>query len=292
MLKGFSILPSLFLACVFLPVCHAIGWSVPPIQIGDRKSYSSVRNLANCVGYSTSKDDIVVVVVKSGQKQQSQRLDLHVIDSESNVLRSLHDTSGEQMFMFTNLNNPVQLDDANSLPTNLKRGASQPASYDQLMSSYEGKSYLYICFDNIYTDKSWSFRKQHRDVSFQISIRNITTLKETNYNKLAKHFNKILNVDEVGADANNEYTAEFKESDFVNAMNSLHAEMTHVLSELDAAQNNIHALVDHQKLLRDANESIFESYTKAWCLLIFCMCAFSACQLFYYKCYFAKRKII
>lgn len=273
-------------------MCYAIGLSVPPIPIDDHKSYSSVRNLANCVGYSTSKDDIVIVVVKSGQKQRSQRLDVHVFDSESNNLRSLHDTSGEQMFMFTNLNNPVQFDDTSSRSSNHRRGTSQPNSYNQLMSSFEGKSYLYICFDNIYTDKSWSFQKQNRDVTFHVSIRNITTLKETNYNKLAKHFNKIPNADNVDVNAQNEYKAEFKESDFESSMNSLQSELNHVLSELDAAQNNIKTLVDHQKLLRDANETIFESYTKSWLLLIFCICAFSAFQLIYYKCYFAKRKLI
>lgn len=291
MLKDFLLLPTLLLLHA-LPVCYAIGLSVLPIRIDDHKSYSSVKNLANCIGYSTSKDDIITIVVKSGQKQQSQMLDLHVIDSDSNTLRSLHDISGEQMFMFTNLNNPIQLEDVSTKPPSGKRGAANSDSYNQLMSSFEGKSYLYVCFDNIYTDKSWSFQKQSRDVTFSISIRNITTLKETNYNKLAKHFNKIPNPDNVNTNAENEFKADFKESDFENSMNSLQSELEHVLNELDAAQNNIRTLVDDQKLLRDANEDIFESYTKAWLLLIICICAFSAFQLLYIKLYFAKRKII
>lgn len=288
MLKALFNLPSLLFALLLLPLCHAIGLSIPPIRIDDRKSYSSLKNLANCVGYTTSKDDIVVVLLKSGQKQQSQMLDLHVFDSESNILRSLHDTSGEQMFMFTNLNNPVQFEDEKSLPS---KRESEQNSINNLLPA-RGESYLYICFNNIYTDKSWSFHKQHRDVSFQVSIRNITTLKETNYNKLAKHFNKILNMKQINVNSNNEFRSDFKESDFEDAMNSLHAEMGHVRDELDAAQSKINTLVDHQKLLRNANEDIFESYTKSWALLIICMCAFSACQLIYYKCYLTKRKII
>lgn len=282
------------LACIvvflaFFRLCLALGMSVPPVQVGDRRRYSSLDNLLNCVGYSTMKDDIIIVRVKSGDRQISQLLNLHVFDSEGNQLRTLHDTAGEQMFMFTNLNNPTQLNDES--PEKLINRKDTGNSYSDLLSPNQGKSYVYICFDNIYTDKSWSFQKQHRDVSFQILIRNMTTLKETNYNTLAKHFN-LKNLDEVDLNNNDEFVMDFTETDFENAMNSLHSELQHVLNELKLAENNINTLVDHQKLLRNANETIFESYTKSWLLLIICICAFSVIQLIYYKCYLTRRKII
>ena len=72
--------------------------------MGDQKRCSSPRNLANCVSYITSKDDIITVNIKAGETIASQELNLNVFDSKKNILRSLTDLAHDQVVMFTNLN--------------------------------------------------------------------------------------------------------------------------------------------------------------------------------------------
>lgn len=266
---------------LWIPNCLAIGMSIPPVVTGDHKKYSSLSNLMNCISYRTFKDDIILVIINSGDRIASQQLNLNVFDSENNILRSMEDMADEQTFMFTNLNNPVQL------------SANKPRDdYDDLMSVHSGKSYVYICFDNIYFDKSWSFQKRSRDLLMQVAIRNITSLKETNYNKFAKYFNQVKNPSDSDVNENNEFQLDFNEQDFEKAMAQLQTLLNEVSEELRSTEGIINLLMDNEYRLRDVNEAIYEDYTRTSIFLIACICIFGLCQIIYYRCYFSRKNLI
>lgn len=254
---------------------------------GDQKKYSSLNNLMNCISYRTFKDDIILVTVNSGDRIASQQLNLKVFDSENNVLRFMEDMVEEQTFMFTNLNNPKQI--LNIKDVNPKKARD---NYDDLMNVHSGKSYIYVCFDNIYFDKSWSFQKHSRDVQLQVAIRNMTSLLQTNYNKYAKHFNQMKDPADTNVDENNEFKLDFSELDFEKVMDLLQTQLNEVSEELKSTEGIINLLMDNESKLRDVNESIYEDYTRTSIALISCICIFGLCQIIYYKCYFTRRKLI
>lgn len=267
-----------------------IGMTIPPVLTGDKKKYSSLDNLLNCISYRTSKDDIIMVTVNSGDRIASQQLNLHVIDSENNVLRSMEDMADEQTIMFTNLNNPNQLEDPYKNLLGLSKRKKTRDEYKDLMNPHSGKSYVYICFDNIYFDKSWSFQKRSRDLSMSVHIRNMTTLKETNYNNYAKYFN-LLKADPK-ADENNEFKLDFSEDDFEKAADQLQTLLNEISEELQSSYTTLQTLLEHEFKLRDVNEAIYEGYTRTAIMMITAICLFGAVQLIYYKCYFRSRKLI
>lgn len=259
--------------------------TIPPVVTGDRKKYSSLNNLMNCIGYWTFKDDIILVTVKSGDRIASQQLNLNVFDSDNNKLRSIEDLADDKTFMFTNLNNPVQLSE-HSTP---KRDKNE---YEEFTDTRSGKSYIYICFDNIYFDKSWSFQKRSRDLMLQVSIRNMTLLQQTNYNKFAKYFNQVKDPKDSDVNANNEFQLDFSEQDFEKAMDQLQVLLNEVSEELRSTEGVVKLLMDNEFKLRDLNEEIFEEYTRTSLILFACICISGLCQIIYYKCYFTKRKLI
>lgn len=261
--------------------------TIPPVVTGDSKKYSSLNNLMNCISYQTFKDDIILVTVNSGDRIASQQLNLNVFDSENSVLRSMADLADEQNFMFTNLNNPIQFDDRK--PGNKKKPRDD---YNDLMNLHSGKSYIYICFDNIYFDKSWSFQKHSRDLLLQVSIRNMTSLKETNYNKLAKYFNQLKDPSDPDINENNEFQLNFNEEDFEKAMDQLQNQLNEVSEELRSTEAIFKLLMDNESKLRDVNEAIYEDYTRTAIVLIACIGVFGLFQIIYYKCYFTRRKLI
>lgn len=286
-----SILSLWFLVLsVWVSYCAAIGMRIPPTLTGDTKHYSSLKNLGNCLGYLTSKDDIILVTIASGDKLPSQQLNLHVFDSESNILRSSEDVSQEVTLIFTNLNNPVQLEDTtHNILDRLNPNRPRDA-YKELMDPHHGKSYIYICFDNIYHDKSWSFKKQSRDIDMRVQIRNMTTFKDTNYNNYAKHFNKVKS--DQTADENNEFKLDFNEEDFETAITQLTSLLKEVSDDLKSSQDTFNTLMEHEYKLRDANEAIYSGYTRISLIMIACICIFGLLQIVYFQCYFKRHKII
>lgn len=274
---------------LWIQYCSAIGMTIQPTITGDRKKYSSINNLMNCLGYRTHKDDMIRVTIKSGDKIPSQQLNLNVFDSENNMLRSSLDISDELVFIFTNLNNPIQIEDESS---NILDRFSQKKPRDginDLIDPLTGKSYVYICFDNIYHDKSWSYKKRARDVEMRVEIRNMTSFKNTDYNNYAKYFN-LKSDQEV--DANNEYKQDFSETDFEAAIQNLKTLLNDVKEELKSTESVFGTLMEHESRLRDVNESIFSDYTRISVVLIACICMSCFFQLLYCKYYFKRRKII
>lgn len=264
----------------------AIGMTIPPVVTGDHKKYSSLSNLMNCISYRTFKDDIILLTVNSGDRIVSQQLNLNIFDSENNMLRSVEDLADEKTVMFTNLNNPIQLEDRKNAPMRARD------NYHDLMNVHSGKSYVYVCFDNIYFDKSWSFQKHSRDLLLHVSIRNLTSLKETNYNNFAKYFSQLKDPREVDINEDNEFQLDFNEQDFEKAVVQLQTLLNEVSEELKSTEGIIKILMDNESKLRDVNEAIFEDYTLTSIVLIACICIFGLCQIIYYKCYFTRKKLI
>ncbi|QBM86032.1 emp24/gp25L/p24 family/GOLD [Metschnikowia aff. pulcherrima] len=285
----------LFYTLAFLPFCiqnvMAIGMSIPPVVTGNLKQYSSLANLMNCVSYTTSKDDIIMLNIQSGDKLSSQQLNLRVFDSEDNTLRLMHDMSGEQSVIFTNLNNPIQIPQSDSKNRIGLANRRQVKQY-QDDPDVSGKCQIHICFDNVYFDKSWSFQKRPREVHLSVSIRNITTLKQTNYNNYAKHFIRISSGDAENTEDSGETNYEFTENDFNKAVEYLQTLLNEVSEELRSSEGTLRTLQSLEVELRNVNESIFESFTRTSLMIIATICVFGLAQLAYIHFFLKRRKLL
>ncbi|GEQ66545.1 hypothetical protein JCM33374_g208 [Metschnikowia sp. JCM 33374] len=269
----------------------AIGMSIPPVVTGEQKRYSSLSNLMNCISYTTSKDDIIMLNIQSGSKLSSQQLNLRVFDSENNILRSIQDISGEQSVIFTNLNNPIQIHQTDPKHLIGLTNRRQIDNDEEDLSTSE-KSHIHICFDNVYFDKSWSFQKRSRDVQLNVSIRNITTLRQTNYNDYAKYFVRISNTDMKEVDHSSNSNSDFTEKDFNNAVNHLQTSLNEVSEELKSSKGTLQTLQSLENELRNFNESIFESFTRTSLLLIATICIFGLAQLAYFHIFLKRKKLL
>lgn len=280
-----------FLAHIFfttcIPTAMAIGMTIPAVITGDRKHYSSLTNLVNCVSYTTSKDDIIMLNVKAGSKLSSQQLNLRVFDSEDSTLRTMKDLSGEQSIIFTNLNNPIQID-----PSDSKLIGLANRRHIKEDPSITGKSQIHICFDNVYFDKSWSFQKRLRDVYLDVRIRNITTLKQTNYNNYAKYFIRKSSTAMENSKKSKDTNLDFTESDFNKAVDFLQTLLNELSEELNSSKDKLQALNSLESELRNVNESIFESFTRTSLTLIATICVFGLAQLAYIRFFLKRRKYL
>ncbi|KAK6465660.1 emp24/gp25L/p24 family/GOLD-domain-containing protein [Scheffersomyces coipomensis] len=303
---------------------NGLGFSVPAIKAGDSSKYSSKNHLFNCVSYPTVKDDIVLVRIKSGDKLPSQTLNLNIFDDDNNSLRSQIDISNDINFMFTNLNNPIYVNEddstlkSNNVIDQIKRSSNNlfgngnnnnnnnmadvdKAKADELINSDQGKSLIYICFDNLYADKSWSFAAQPRDIELFVDIKNMSTIKETNYNNFAQYFQRFTSQESkreqsstdpsssVSAALNNK---EFTKQDFENEIQFLKTELQNVIGNLENSGIILQSLMEQEFKLRDVNEEIFEDYTKNSVILIICIVVFGLAQIIYFKVYLRRRKIL
>lgn len=267
--------------------------SITPVAVGDSAHYASLDNLLNCVSYKTLKDDVVMVHIYSGGSISSQKLNLQVFDLANNVLRSIQDLSGEQVVMFTNLNNPIQfpqMESHNLLGLgNQKKARNAQSELDALE---QGKSYVHICFDNVYYDKSWSFQKSNRDIHLNVNIRNITTLRNTNYNNYAKYFTDVAGMPAAEDSKNDLKNHDFTEKDFDFAVNRLELQLNEVSEELKASYQILGTLKKTEQELRNANEAIYDSYTRTFLLIIVSICIFGSLELCYFYTFFRRRNLI
>jgi hypothetical protein len=291
---------------------YGLGLIVTPHLVGDNKKYSSINNLLNCVSYPTVKDDIIILTVDSGEKLPSQVLNMNIFDSENNKIRYKGDISEEMNLIFTNLNNPLQINrnyadspDKRNILNKIHLGRNKEQErVDELMNSDTGKSLIYICFDNLYLDKSWSFQPQDRDVEIFVDIKNMTTIKQTNYNLYAQYFKKFKYNSDQGVDAkNNEKKSkkegtdktlkkDFTQNDFENNIKLLESELSDIVENLKNSELILTNLMEQESKLRDANERIFSEYTKVSIIMIVAISIFGMAQLVYFRCYLKKRKYL
>ncbi|ABN66445.1 predicted protein [Scheffersomyces stipitis CBS 6054] len=297
---------SVFMSILFwiaTPVA-ALGLTVPPVKSGDTKNYSSRENLRNCVSYQTVKDDIILVRVKSGTKVASQMLNLNVFDDENNKLRFERDISNEISIMFTNLNNPRNSDFQNEAGVidQIKRSnimnevdmqkEHKKNKYNELINSDKGKSLVYICFDNLYADKSWSYNAESRDVELYVDIKNMETIQQTNYNNFAQYFLSLRQqeIKRNGGDASG--SKEFTQEDFEKEVQFLKTELDNVVVNLQNSELILQNLMEAEFRLRDVNEDIFSAYTTVSIVLISCIVLFGLAQTIYFRFYLKKRRLL
>ncbi|CAK7901109.1 hypothetical protein CAAN1_06S02498 [[Candida] anglica] len=326
----------------------ALGLTIEPTLAGDKRKYSGLQNLHNCISYPTVRDDIIMVRINSGDRIASQKLNLNIFDSENNKIRFKKDISQEINLIFTNLNSPsvvntevkqgsskrsnifnrlhhlvAQGSTSENDNTNIDKGvdaananADSPATdpADQHIYNNKGKSLIYICFDNIYTDRSWSFHAQSRDIELFTEIKTFSSIKETNYNNYAHYFNKVSKKggsnqegsnqegsnqegSEDSSDNSNGPTGarvpqEFTQEDFEAQISTLEHELQEVSNALTASSNVLSQLLEHESHLRDTNEEIFAGYTKFSIMMLVSIPICALFQLLYSRYYLKKRKVL
>ena len=308
----FQLLLTAWVTSMVMIQTYGLGLIVTPHLVGDNKKYSSINNLLNCVSYPTVKDDIIILTVDSGEKLPSQVLNMNIFDSENNKIRYKGDISEEMNLIFTNLNNPLQINrnyadspDKRNILNKIHLGRNKEQErVDELMNSDTGKSLIYICFDNLYLDKSWSFQPQDRDVEIFVDIKNMTTIKQTNYNLYAQYFKKFKYNSDKGVDAKNNdkksknegtdktLKKDFTQNDFENNIKLLESELSDVVENLKNSELILKNLMEQESKLRDANERIFSEYTKVSIIMIVAISIFGMAQLVYFRCYLKKRKYL
>ncbi|ODV78135.1 uncharacterized protein CANTADRAFT_27056 [Suhomyces tanzawaensis NRRL Y-17324] len=291
---------------LLLPWVASLGITVPPVKVGDKKNYSSKNNLKNCISYPTVGEDVIMLRINAGNRIASQSLNLFVFDDEDNTFRRQDDLDFEVSFIFANLNsrNPSPGGHDPSMLELFKRSGlfhlghkAAPAVLEherekanELLNSNNGKSLIYVCFDNIYMDKSWSFKPQSRDVELDVTIKTLNTLKDTNYNSFAHYFSSLKASEDKSDDPSAE--PQFTEEDFDSKMDFLKSELNNVIKNLENSELTLKALVDQESHHRDANEAIFSRYTRVSITVLVCIAAIGILQLIYFRCYLQKRKIL
>lgn len=298
---------ALVLACIGR-AC-GLGLTVEPVLVGDTKKYSSLSNLAHCISYPTVKDDIILVRIQAGDRQGSQHLNLNIFDLESNKIRFKRDIGGEINLIFTNLNNPAAVNSElepskRSLFDRLAHiaeagAAAAPADLDPAskhINSNQGKSLIYICFDNVYTDRLWLFAPQPRDVELYTDIKTMSNIMETNYNNYAHYFSKFkdasLKLDELLHRQQHKQLAGFTQQDFEQEVLRVERELAEVIETLTASKAILLQLMEQEFLLRDANEAIFAGYTKISIAILVAIFVAGTLQLAYQTYFLRKQKVI
>ncbi|CUM62942.1 uncharacterized protein PRCAT00000502001 [Priceomyces carsonii] len=258
-------------------VIDAIGISVAPIQLGDQKRYSGLNNLLNCLSYSTEKDDMVVIQIKSGDKQLSQSLNLNIFDNHNYRIRYSEDIQGDVNVLFKNLN--TEHSD--------KKGLFHLLSKKTDLKS-QGSA-IYICFDNLYEDKSWTFHPKTRDIEFTVDIKNRSTIHGTNYQNFASYFPSSQEQQEDGTIVPQK---EFAKDDFEKNINALKLKLADVKENLKKSEYLSRTLVDQEFKLRDVNENIFSGYTLISIVIIVVICIFGIGQAVFFWVYLKRKRII
>lgn len=289
---------------------QSIGMSIPPISQDDKDHYSGLNYLDNCLSYHTNNNDLIMVTVLLGERLPSQSLNLKVFDSEDNLLRYSNNIMGEINLILKNLNNPdyylsegsrdVGEPEASLKPTPSKipnkrdqlldklpgfhPSRSNDAKLNELLNNDKGKNLIYVCFDNIYSDKSWSFQPQIKDIDLHVNLRDVSTLKETNYNLYSKYFNKFRS--SIQSDTP---SLLMEEKDFDEQIEVIENEIHNVVQNLKNSELILQNLLDQEWKLRDVNEKIFAGYTRISIILLVTILVMGLFQIAYFGFYFKRR---
>ncbi|KAJ9105683.1 hypothetical protein QFC19_003457 [Naganishia cerealis] len=262
----------------------ALGMTIEPIRAGDTKKYSSKLQLSNCVAYDTVKNDVITVHVQAYDRVPAQQLNLHIFDSENNQLRLVKDINDEMDVIFTNLNSDLGRGKRSSFIDKLSHlGHADSEHAEEVLHSNEGKSRIYVCFDNIFADKSWSFHPQSRDIELQFEARSFASLKNTNYKLFTKYFQMLGS--ELGSNV-------IKDLDFEDLLVTLELQLQTVIENLDSSERTMQALLTQESKLRDANEQIFSNYTKVSIAFLIIIAIFGLLPIVYMRVYLKQNNIL
>jgi hypothetical protein len=326
----------------FVQAIYCLGITVAPIKIGDSKAVSLLSNTINCISYISSKDDIILITLKLGDKIASQHLNVIVIDEFDNKLRQLSDISHDVNIIFSNLNSQYKTDGdrisiRNIFSNSDNKEVREVNENDEVLElsesfsnamlkrevpSSQDTSKFYVCFDNIYTDKSWSFHPKPREVELFVDIKNMTTIKHYNYHAMGKYFNRLKfehfnndendNTEEKNKNSNTDnneksnnnvkvskngkklipLTHSFSERDWLQEINFLNTELNSIVESLHESERILQDLTDQESILRDTNEEIYSNYTKIVGFLYVFICSLGLVQLIYYKWLLRKQKVL
>lgn len=249
-----------------------------------------------------STDDLIFVFLQTGDRQPSQKLNLRVFDSNNNILRTANDIAGEVSFIFTNLNNPLQIEDSNQFnflekfsPKRdkiSKKITNNNEKYGDLLNPYSGSSFINICFDNIFYDRSWNFKQQTRDVDLRVHIKNASSVLQFNYNEIAKYFTRLNLAEESNTGSTVRFKQEFTEKEFDEAAKILSAQLERISEQLRSSKEVLNTLREVESRLRDVNEAIFAKYTKTSIAVLASIFVFGLLQIVYFKFYLRRKQII
>lgn len=246
-----------------------VGLVIEPVLEGDTDNYSGLHNLRRCLGYHTNNDEVMMVKVDCGIKPKSQYLNLKIFDSENNLLRASNDITNEISLILKNLNNDPQeiqsTDNSHKIraqildkmsPFGGSGGNKDPKKLDELLNNDKGKNLIYVCFDNIYNDRSWSFDPVPREVELTVNLRDVSSMHQSNYDLYSKYFNKFQ--------SNNNDAKHLKnmnEVEFDHEINVLENELNNVVENLQNSELILNNILEQESKLRDVNEAIYSRYT-------------------------------
>lgn len=260
---------------------------IDPILEGKKDKYSAVANLKNCIGYATNNNDLIMIRVDSGERLPSQTLNLKVIDLEDNLLRFTNDLEGESTMILKNLNNDPTTNELNNKRANIidkiSLGLKKPIDQEKaqkLLNNDQGKNMIYVCFDNIINDKSWSFEPLPREVILDVHLRDISKMTETNYNMYSRYFRKFQENDN---DA--QKLKDMNEEQFDQEITVVENELNNVIESLENSELIMKSLIDQESKLRDTNERIYSLYTIFAVVILVTIGIFGLFQTFYFKRY-------
>lgn len=245
---------------------NCIGLTIPPIKDGHKKQLSSINNLENCVSYQTNVQDIILISIKLNEKITSQLLNLNIFDNLGNQLRKQKNIGSREIdLIITNVDN--------------KLSSSPKDKRDEL-----AKSIINICFDNIYTDLSWSFHPIDYEVELTVEVKQ--NIKTTDYNLYKKYFSN----NKKGKQQQEE--EEFTQESFDNSVGSVKQELKNIVENLHSLQSILQELMEVEYKLRDTNEEIYSDYTLIRIIIISCIILFGLTQVVYIKSYLKNKNLL
>lgn len=264
----------LLLTTLLPALVSALGVSVPAIRVDDTAKLSSKLHLDRCVSYYVAPHQYVSVSIDAGDRHSSQALNVIVVDQENNLLRSQLNVAKQVSFIFTNLNSDHIADPSASrllyiskrfkIPGwahSAKDKAKEQDHEKEKANKKDAKSSaplqnedhrVYICFDNIYTDKSWAFKPQEWELDLEVVIKTREQLATRDYTAYADSFKQFRHND----------GHEFTKSDFDSSMASLRSQLDSVSQSLASSDQALILLKQYESSLRDTNESIYYLYTR------------------------------
>lgn len=280
------IIPKILITLWIIQTVSAIGMFIDPIQRSDKSKYSSLKNLKHCLSYATTNDELILIKVRPGEKLPSQSLNLKIFDSEDNVLRIQNDVSQEVSLILKNLNSPLQPKQSRSniIDRLSNFGSKDPEKLNALLESGKGKNLIYVCFDNIYSDKSWSFSPKTYEILVDVNLRDVSAMKNTDYNLYSKYFNKFIS----GED---HHIKDMNENDFDNEINVVENELNNVVENLQNSELLLKNILQQESKLRDANEEIYSAYTISSIIILIVIGLFGISHTMYLR-YYLKRKLL
>ncbi|EGV62980.1 hypothetical protein CANTEDRAFT_93757 [Yamadazyma tenuis ATCC 10573] len=271
---------------------HSIGMVIEPCLEGDPAQQSSLINLRNCLAYHTNNNDLIMVKIVSGPQIQSQTLNLKIFDSENNLLRVSNNLVGEITIIMKNLNNDPIYDEGNSkrsranIIDRLAFLKSDEHKAQQLLNNNKGKNLIYVCFDNLYSDKSWSFHPENREIELTVDLRDVSKMQGTDYNLYSKYFHKFQSTEN-----SDHRMKDMSQVEFDDEIAVIENELNDVVENLKNSAIILKNIQLQESRLRDINEQIFAGYTFMTVLVLVAIVGFGIFQTVYVHRYLTKKVI-